>query len=196
MKKIFFVLALVLVASISFAQEKPAKNDKKSKADTENVEKRSVILFDKLVHDFGTMEKGGDASCVFTFKNVTKKPVTLTRVQTSCGCTAADWPKEPIAKKKKASIKVKYDSNRIGKFTKTIKVYIEGEENPIQLEIRGTIVSPNANAVATPVEQKGDLKKVDGPAMEKNVDPSVKAVKPVKRIETHEGAEVKKVVKE
>ncbi|MBQ5571867.1 MAG: DUF1573 domain-containing protein, partial [Bacteroidales bacterium] len=76
MKRIFFVLAIVLIASIAFSQEKADKNGKKDKEQTENVEKRSSIVFDKLVHDFGTMEKGGDASCVFTFKNITKKPVT------------------------------------------------------------------------------------------------------------------------
>lgn len=162
MKRLFFVLAIVMIASVAFSQENGAKKEKKDKGQTENVEKRSSILFDKLVHDFGTMEKGGDASCVFTFKNVTKKPVTLTNVKTSCGCTAADWPKEPIAKKKKGSIKVKYDSNRVGKFTKTIKVFIEGNENPIQLEIRGTIVAPNANDVKTtlPSEKKVE-KKID-----------------------------------
>ena len=159
MKRIFFIVAILLVAGMAFSQENANKKVKQDKSQTENVEKRSSIIFDKLVHDFGALEKGGDASCVFTFKNVTKKPVTLTNVKTSCGCTAADWPKEPIAKKKKGSIKVKYDSNRIGKFTKTIKVYIEGEENPIQLEIKGTIVSPNANDVkALPTEKKVDVK--------------------------------------
>ena len=169
MKKIFFVLAIVMIASVAFSQENGAKKEKKDKGQTENVEKRSSILFDKLVHDFGTMEKGGDASCVFTFKNVTKKPVTLTNVKTSCGCTAADWPKEPVAKKKKGTIKVKYDSNRIGKFTKTIKVFIEGNENPIQLEIRGTIVSPNVNDVKTALpDEKKVEKKID--AVEKKAE--------------------------
>jgi len=169
MKRIVFIIAILLIARVAFSQENAGKKEKKDKAQTENVEKRSSIVFDKLVHDFGTMEKGGDASCVFTFKNITKKPVTLTNVKTSCGCTAADWPKEPVAKKKKASIKVKYDSNRVGKFTKTIKVYIDGEENPIQLEIKGTIVSPNANDVksAVPVEKKVE-KKVE--AVDKNVE--------------------------
>lgn len=174
-----------MIASFAFSQENGAKKEKKDKEQTENVEKRSSILFDKLVHDFGTMEKGGDASCVFTFKNVTKKPVTLTNVKTSCGCTAADWPKEPIAKKKKGSIKVKYDSNRIGKFTKTIRVYIDGNENPIQLEIRGTIVSPNANDVKTdaPVEKKVE-KKIESvdknmKVVDKEIDKS-KEVKPIK----------------
>ena len=159
MKRIFFVLAIILIASVAFSQENAGKKEKKDKAPTENVEKRSSIVFDKLVHDFGTMEKGGDASCVFTFKNITKKPVTLTNVKTSCGCTAADWPKEPVAKKKKGSIKVKYDSNRIGKFTKTIKVFIDGNDNPIQLEIRGTILSPNANDVKTAVPAEKKLEK-------------------------------------
>ena len=156
MKRIFFVLAIVMIASVAFSQENGAKKEKKDKGQTENVEKRSSILFDKLVHDFGTMEKGGDASCVFTFKNVTKKPVTLTNVKTSCG-------------KKKGTIKVKYDSNRIGKFTKTIKVFIEGNENPIQLEIRGTIVSPNANDVKTALpDEKKVEKKID--AVEKKAE--------------------------
>lgn len=150
-----------MIASVSFSQEKAQKNDKKSKDQTEKVEKRSDIVFDKLVNDFGTMEKGGDASCVFTFKNLSKKPLTLTNVKTSCGCTAAEWPREPIAKKKKGSIKVKYDSNRVGKFTKTIRVFIEGRENPIQLEIRGTIVAPNANAV--PIEQQKAVKSASEP---------------------------------
>lgn len=154
----------MLFAGIAFSQEKVVKKVSTTPTETndEKVEKRSSIVFDKLVHDFGAMEKGGDASCVFTFKNVSKKPVTLTNVKTSCGCTAADWPKEPVAKKKKGTIKVKYDSNRIGKFTKTIKVYVDGEENPIQLEIKGTIISPNANG-AVPLEKKvddGDKKKV------------------------------------
>ncbi len=169
MKRILFIVAIMMIAGMAFSQE----NAKQGKNEPEKVEKRSSILFDKLVHDFGTMEKGGDASCVFTFKNVTKKPVTLTNVKTSCGCTAADWPKEPIAKKKKGSIKVKYDSNRIGKFTKTIKVFIEGEENPIQLEIKGTIVSPNANDVkAVPTEKK--VNEIDDT---KKVSPQVKEVK-------------------
>ena len=181
MKRIFFIVAIILIAGMAFSQENAPKKANKEKTKSENVEKRSDILFDKLVHDFGTMEKGGDASCVFTFKNVTKKPITLTNVKTSCGCTAADWPKEPIAKKKKGSIKVKYDSNRIGKFTKTIKVYIEGNENPIQLEIKGTIVSPNANDVKTtvPVEKKEiefDQKKEAVKQLQKNNE-----VKPVNK---------------
>lgn len=177
MKRILFIVAIMLIAGMAFSQENAAKKENKEKPQSENVEKRSDILFDKLVHDFGGIEKGGDASCVFTFKNVTKKPVTLTNVKTSCGCTVADWPKEPIAKKKKGSIKVKYDSNRVGKFTKTIKVYIEGNENPIQLEIKGTILAPNANDVKSlPVEKKVE-------SVEKKDERSSSQLKEVKREE-------------
>ena len=172
-------MAIMMIAGFAFSQEKAGKKENNDKAQTENVEKRSSIVLDKLVHDFGTMEKGGDASCVFTFKNVTKKPGTLTNVKTSCGCTAADWPKEPVAKKKKGSIKVKYDSNRVGKFTKTIKVFIDGNENPIQLEIKGTIVAPNANDVKTitPAEKK-EVKKIESDDQKKEVKTQNKEPKP------------------
>ncbi|MCF0206171.1 MAG: DUF1573 domain-containing protein [Bacteroidales bacterium] len=160
MKKLVLVLLSILVASLAFAQEKEAKKEKSSKTDTEQVEKRSSVIFDKMVHDFGTLQKGDDASCVFTLKNVSKQPITLTNVRTSCGCTAAEWTKDPIAKKKKASIKVKYDSNRVGKFTKTIKVYIDGSNTPIQLEIKGTIVAENQNApIQKSSAEKGEIQK-------------------------------------
>lgn len=162
MKRILFIVAVLMIAGVAFSQENVAKKQEAPASQNENVEKRSSLVFDKLVHDFGVVQKGGDASCEFTFKNISKQPVTLTNVKTSCGCTAADWPKEPIAKKKKGSIKVKYDSNRVGKFSKTIKVYIDGNDNPVQLEIRGTIVVPNANGGATAVpevQKKADVKK-------------------------------------
>lgn len=138
MRRLFVLVAAVMISVVAFAQKE------------ETVQKQTSILFDKTVCDFGTINKGDDATCVFTFKNVSKQPVALSNVKTSCGCTVADWPKEPIAKKKKGEIKVKYDSNRIGSFHKTVKVFLTGSETPIQLEIKGTVLAPNAN--------QGDLK--------------------------------------
>lgn len=78
---------------------------------------------------------------VFEFKNVSKKSITVTNVQTSCGCTAAEKPSEPIKKGKKGVIKVTYDTKRVGAFTKTITVFSDGGD-PVVLTIRGTVLSP------------------------------------------------------
>lgn len=133
MRTTVLLAAILLFSSALFAQEK--KNEEPTQT-----EKPSVIIFKSTVYDFGKIEYGSDATAVFVFKNITKKPVKLTNVKTSCGCTAADWPKDEIAKKKKQKITVTYDSRRMGNFNKTIYVYIEGQDNPIQLEIKGEVI--------------------------------------------------------
>ncbi|HBF87108.1 MAG TPA: hypothetical protein DDX39_00590 [Bacteroidales bacterium] len=100
------------------------------------------ISFDKEAHDFGKIEKAGNGSCIFKFTNIGKEPLTLTNVKASCGCTTPYWPKEPIESGKSAEIKVKYDTNRIGKFSKTISVYSNAKTSMKRLKISGEVYDP------------------------------------------------------
>ncbi|MEN9699779.1 MAG: hypothetical protein RLZZ301_977 [Bacteroidota bacterium] len=83
---------------------------------------------------------GSEELFVFEFKNTTKKPIVISNVQTSCGCTAAEKPEAPIGKGKKGVIKVHYDTKRVGAFTKTITVFSNAGE-PVVLTIKGTVLS-------------------------------------------------------
>ena len=76
---------------------------------------------------------------IFEFKNNSEKAATIQGVQTSCGCTAAEKPTEPIKPGKKSKISVSYDTKRVGAFTKTITVTSDVSE-PIVLTIRGTVL--------------------------------------------------------
>ena len=62
----------------------------------------------------------------------------------SCGCTVPDAPKEPIAPGAKAVIKVKYDTNRVGPFTKTVTVTSNASATPKTLTIKGDVKAPAA----------------------------------------------------
>ena len=112
-----------------------------------------AIEFEERVHDFGAInEVDGRVSFDFEFKNTSKKAVTLTNVQASCGCTTPNWPKEPIAPKKKGLIKVTYNpAGRPGNFSKSITVRYQqaGEEKPqvIVLNIKGNVI-PKPKPVA------------------------------------------------
>ncbi len=104
------------------------------------------IEFDKTEHDFGTIEEGTQATHVFKFKNTGKKPIRLTRVAASCGCTTPHWTREEVAPGKTGEIKVVYNSKgRPGYFTKTVTVQYEvvGDENnhpnPVLLKIKGKV---------------------------------------------------------
>lgn len=98
------------------------------------------IKFEKMVHDYGTIQKGSDGSCEFVFKNTGKEPLVLSNVKSSCGCTVPTWPKEPILAGNSGVIKVVYDTKRVGAINKSIFVNSNANEGVIQLKIKGQVV--------------------------------------------------------
>lgn len=98
-----------------------------------------IIKFEKLVHDFGELTSGDKAETNFVFTNTGKAPLILSNVRSSCGCTVPTWTKEPILPGKKGTIKVVYDSNRIGPINKQITVESNSSNGAINLRITGNI---------------------------------------------------------
>ena len=100
-----------------------------------------VVEFDKTVHDFGDISvEDGPQSCVFTVKNIGKEPIAIYEVVTSCGCTDAQWTREPLQPGKTGTISATY-KNEDGPvpFDKTLTVYIAGVSKPVILRLRGMV---------------------------------------------------------
>ena len=100
-----------------------------------------VVEFDKTVHDFGDISiNDGPQTCVFTVKNIGKDPIAIYEVVTSCGCTDAQWTREPIQPGKTGTITGTY-KNEDGPvpFDKTLTVYIAGVGKPVILRMRGLV---------------------------------------------------------
>ena len=99
----------------------------------------NIVSVDKTVHDFGDIYAGeGPVSCKFTFKNISDKPFLLFEVVSSCGCTEADWTREPIEPGRTGTVFATFN-NDDGPypFDKTITVYISELKKPVVLHIRG-----------------------------------------------------------
>lgn len=97
------------------------------------------VQFEKTTHEFGSIKKGGNAEYAFSFTNVSDEVVKLSRVKASCGCTTPSWTKEPINPGASGEIKVKYNTNRVGPFTKTVTVTYDSAEKPMVLYIKGRV---------------------------------------------------------
>ncbi len=132
MRKVFFIACILTLGTLNlFAQTiKPIVQE--------------TIVFANTIHDYGTITQGADGNCEFKFTNKGKEPLVLSNVTSSCGCTVPVWPREPIAPGKSGSIKVKYDTNRVGVFTKSITVISNAANTPVMLQIKGN-VTPKAN---------------------------------------------------
>lgn len=127
MKKTFILLTVLCLLSFSvFAQQ-----DQAAQSDS--------IIFEKLVHDYGTIERGSDGNTVFTFTNKGQKPLVLSNVRASCGCTVPEWPREPIAPGKTGEIKVKYNTKIAGSFNKTISVNSNAANSAVVLRVKGNV---------------------------------------------------------
>lgn len=132
MKKLFSLLAMVaFVATFSFAQDDAA---------TDAPVEGPKMEFDSKEVDYGTIEQGSEPLRVFTFENMGTEPLLIKNAKGSCGCTVPKWPKEPILPGEKSAIEVRYDTNRVGPFTKRVTLTTnENEENSVVLTIKGKV---------------------------------------------------------
>ena len=60
--------------------------------------------------NMGKINEGQKLQISFRFKNTGDKPLVIQSVRPGCGCTVADYPKEPIAPGKEAAITGSFDS--------------------------------------------------------------------------------------
>ncbi|WP_396167793.1 DUF1573 domain-containing protein [Flavobacterium sp.] len=151
MKKIIALSIALLGFTFSNAQEtsKATKSAKKTTAKTTapalpKVEGAGMVFATETI-DYGTVAHNADGKREFTFTNNGNKPLILTNVGSSCGCTIPAYPKEPIAPGAKGVIGVKYDTARVGAFTKTITITSNAEGMPSKvLTIKGTVLAADA----------------------------------------------------
>src|SRR5690554_6416375 len=123
MKKLLFTLSFVFSAFIGM-------NGLIAQA---AVESGAKIDFKKETHDYGTIDQYADGTCEFTFTNTGNEPLVISNAKGSCGCTVPSWPREPIAPGQKATIKVKYATDRVGKFTKSITIQSNAASEPTKV---------------------------------------------------------------
>lgn len=150
MKILLLTIAMFSFTTVMNAQEtkKETKKEVAPKKETAKKQKKGPITFTILEINRPAIPYDSQELFVFEFKNTGKTPILIQNVQTSCGCTTAEKPSEPIQPGKKSKISVKYDTKRVGDLHKTITVTTNVSE-PIVLTIKGKVLPA---PVATPAE--------------------------------------------
>nr|WP_321247059.1 DUF1573 domain-containing protein [uncultured Psychroserpens sp.] len=127
-------IAILLVVTLSFFNAAPADYD------TFDI-KVAVIKFKTEVVDYGTITQNSDGTRLFTFTNTGDAPLLITKVKTSCGCTVPSYSKAPILPGETGELNIKYDTKRLGAFTKTVTVTSNSEGGNKILKIKGNIIA-------------------------------------------------------
>jgi len=129
MKKLLFMVFALVISAGLFAQTQP---------------KTEVVKFKEIKYDFGKIKQFVPATHEFSFTNISDGPVVIESTVASCGCTTPVKPEGAIPKGKTEKITASYNASAAGPFNKTITVKIAGQDQPIQLNITGEVLTADA----------------------------------------------------
>jgi hypothetical protein len=101
-----------------------------------------VMTFEVTTVDYGTIEKGADPVRHFKFTNTGNEPLIIKSAKGSCGCTVPTYPQEPIMPGESANIDVRYDTQRVGNFNKTVTLTTNETPDTHTLTIKGEVKAP------------------------------------------------------
>ena len=151
MKKLIYLIIGVFVYSFSGCNENATKKvDQEKAAEASNTSTLTAAMtFDKVSHDFGTIQEGETVQTTFNFTNTGKVDLLIVDARGSCGCTVPKYPKNtPIKPGETGEILVSFDSNNKPNMQqKTVTISANTQSGRETLRIKAMVT-------ADPVKQK------------------------------------------
>ena len=98
---------------------------------------QTQVSVSQTVVDFGKFPMQEKKEHRFALTNTGNNVLAVQDVITSCGCTKAEYSKEPVRPGGTLEVKVIYEADEPGRFNKSITLYCNAKESPLQLTIRG-----------------------------------------------------------
>jgi hypothetical protein len=124
------ILFLLLASSVFAGCKNSSGNNDTQAIETTGKNALTTIEWVDPKKDLGTINEGQKLQISFHLKNTGNSPLILQSVVPGCGCTVADYPKEPIAPGKEADITASFDSKgREGQQHKEITVTANTKES-------------------------------------------------------------------
>jgi len=101
-------------------------------------EQTTQVSISQTVLDFGSFPKEEKQERSFVLTNTGNGLLMMQDIITSCGCTKVEYPKEPARPGETLEVKVTYEAEEAGYFSKKITVYCNTENSPLRLTVKGT----------------------------------------------------------
>ena len=133
MKKIFFLLFLLAMVKVGYAQQAAATAPQGDLA---------AIKWENENFDFGKIKQGIPATHEFKFTNTGKAPLVITEAKASCGCTTPDWTRTPVAPGATGYIKATFNAGVTGPFNKSVTVYANIQSGVAVILFKGEVLAP------------------------------------------------------
>ncbi len=112
-----------------------------AKREKEKAANLTTLEFDKVLHDFGDVEAEVENRTSFIVTNTGNKPLIISDVSATCGCTTPKKPEAPIAPGKSDEIVVTFKSKpgQKNEIKKTVTVTANTAEKVHKVDIRAFV---------------------------------------------------------
>ena len=137
--KSFFCNTLVIISLLVVFTSCGDQRSSESKVTKENKSQKKKepgkIVFDKEIHNFGTLKDGEIVTFSFVFRNMGGSPITIVKAEKSCGCVETRYSVNSIKPGEKSFIEVQFNSSgEWGNQLKGVTIETsEGEQKELQI---------------------------------------------------------------
>lgn len=99
----------------------------------------AIFHWSETSFDFGKIQAGKPVTHEFTFTNQGGEPLIISNVKASCGCTVAEYSKEPIEPGSQGYVKTTYNAANPGVFAKTVTITANTQDGTVLLTLKGEV---------------------------------------------------------
>ncbi len=148
---------IILIPSLSFTAENRSEAPKSLVT-----EMAPDIRFEETSHDFGVHGPGAELKYSFSFQNNGKADLIISKVKSSCGCTAAIASADIIPPRQSGKIDVTYKPGTMqGTFEKHVTVLSNDPDSPsMVLAIKASVeldLGADPDRLGTSIPKRGDV---------------------------------------
>jgi len=133
----FIIIIAILIFSININAQEVKKNTNPNAA---------VLTLEKKKYDYGTIYQNSDGEISIAYTNTGKEPLIFARVKSSCGCTTPRWSRQPLMPGQSDTLKIIYDTKRLGSFSKSITISSNASVPRMIIRINGEVI-PEASVI-------------------------------------------------
>ena len=143
MRYILLLALSMTIIQVSAQDIIPTPSNQETQEELQEIGQGPVMFFESKVVDYGTIQQHGEPLRKLVFTNTGDAPLIIQNARGSCGCTVPTWPKKPIMPGETGELEIRYATNRLGKFSKTVTLTTneEGVE-PHVIKVQGKVLKP------------------------------------------------------
>lgn len=148
MRNLLFTSVVAFCGLVLYACAGRTSRPDSNKADAGSLYAFTAELSDSLLKsgvsdtlDLGRMREGEVISQTIGLRNGGDTPVVILGVETSCGCTTVDYPRQPIMPGETEALGFRFDSRgEYGRQFKSFRIFTSASERPYRIYIKGEVI--------------------------------------------------------